>query len=419
MKTHTLFGKLFAVLFITASVLFSGSPALAVVGEVVVANSGESLPRATVTFETADGETLTTAQTDNKGAATLELPETTENRQVVVKVEDKDGKVTKKTFVQPAGEPWYLVAMDTAGGIIGYTRQAFQHIKTAAGPITVGANSDVGSGARMKKKAMGAVGGLVGGLMGGGGSPFGGSAGGGIGMGGGGMSPFGGGPPRTTTSGSGGKDIKTVTDPIPQENKRIFTDPATGIKIAVGIQVTPNGLLVSTDILNSPDKGTFQTVYLMDPKGRRAGPTRYDIYQLYMDWKLTVTWTRDRWVNGQHVEHSEGGWSEGGRDILGTFEVPRGKDGIWSKMGFSNASEGIMGLGAFFPISSQLLQSQPMNLVIHITRPSQTTVTTAPFVIGMTPFVWSDQSSAAHGSGSADFMNDHMVDVTPTATLIN
>ncbi len=100
---------------------------------------------------------------------------------------------------------------------------------------------------------------------------------------------------------------------------------------------------------------------------------------------MTVTWTYDRWVDGEHVEHREGGWSEGGRNILGTFKVPRENDGIWNQLGFSNTVMGVKGLGTFFPISSELLQSQPMTLVVHVTQPDKDPVTTIPFVISVPP----------------------------------
>jgi len=234
-----------------------------------------------------------------------------------------------------------------------------------ADPIRVGANSEVGSGAELKDKVKEALGGVVGGVVG---NIFGGGR---IGTGGG--------------SSSGGTDPKLAKDPIPDDNKKVFTDPNTGIKISVGMTPTADGLQVSTAIVDSPDDGTFQTIYLQDPEGRKAGPTRYDIYELYQDWELTVSWTYDRWVNGEHVEHDEGGWSEEGRDILGTFAIPQENDGLWNRLGFSTATKGVRSLGAFFPISNELLQSEPMKLVIHVTRPGEEPVTTVPFVISVPP----------------------------------
>jgi len=149
--------------------------------------------------------------------------------------------------------------------------------------------------------------------------------------------------------------------------------------------MTPKGLHISTTILDSPDKGTFQTVYLMDDKGNKAGPVRYEIYEFYREWTLTVSWTYTRWSGGKQIEHRDGGWSESGRDILGTFAVPKENDGIWKQMGFSNAVAGIKGLGTLFPVTPKMLQNQRMHLVVHVTKPAQQAVNTTGYVMSMPP----------------------------------
>lgn len=343
-------------------------------GQTVVSKNGQPLDEATVTFLTPAGEQLATAKTDRNGTAKTDLPLAKEGGPNIIKVVDKEGNATYRIIVQPPGMPWHLVALDTAGGINGYSEKTFGFLKDAARPITVGANAEVGSGARLKQKVTEAVGKLLGGAIGG-------FFGGGGGGGGGGGFPFGGGGSKPS-SGSG-DDIKTVDDPIAKEKKRIFTDPASGTKIAVGTRMTPDGLLVSTTILESPGDGTFQTIYLMDPEGRKAGPIRYDAYEMYVDWKLTVAWTEDHYINGKHVSHKEGGWSKEGHNILGTFTVPRKGEGIWSKLGFSNAVQGVKSLGTLFPISPSLLAAKPMSLVVHVTKPGEDPVITTPFVVGI------------------------------------
>ncbi len=148
-----------------------------------------------------------------------------------------------------------------------------------------------------------------------------------------------------------------------------------------------DGLIVSTYIENAPGDGTFQTVFIENPDGQRAGPTDYLVYELYGEWALMVSWTYDKWVDGKHVEHREGGWDESGRVLLGTFKVPAENNGIWKKLGFNNAVKGILGLGTEFPITREQLKSNPVNLVIHITRPNEDPVTTVPFIfrLSLTP----------------------------------
>lgn len=349
-------------------------PALAIAGETVIAHNGKPMEDATITFSTLNGEKLGSAKTDENGTTQFDIPATAKTRVIVATVEDKDGGKSRQAYTQPPGKPWGLVALDTAGGIVSHSEKTAEFLKDAAKPILVGENSEVGSGAKLKEKVAEAAGSLVSGAIG---SLFGGGGGFPFGGGGGGASP-----PSSGNSGSG-DDIETVDDPIEKDSKRIFTDPASGTTIAVGTKMTPDGLLVSTDIVESPDDGTFQTIYMMDPKGRKAGPTRYTVYEMYLNWKLTVHWTKDTYINGQHVSHQEGGWSEEGSDFLGSFVVPQKKEGIWSKMGFSNAVEGIKSLGTLFPVKPGQLASQPMSLVVHITKPGEDTVTTTPFIIAL------------------------------------
>lgn len=361
--------KKYNLQLVVLTLLLVASTGLTVAGEVKVTNNGQPIEGATVSIESLEGKELVVAETDSKGASRIDIPGAAADQAVMFKVSEKGGNVTQQVIAQPPGKPWHLVALDTSGGIIGYSEETCNHLRDAAKPIVVGKNSDVGSGAPLKDKAKGMAGGLfgkaAGGLLGGGGTPF------------------GGGFSRRGKSG-GGPNIKTKKDPIAKKEKRILTDPATGVKIAVGTKMTPDGLLVSTNILKSPDDGTFQTIYLMDSQGRKAGPTRYDVYEMYRNWKLTVSWTKDRYVNGQHVSHQEGGWSEEGRDFLGTFKVPQENHGIWDDMGFSNAAQGIRSMGTLFPVNyATRFDHSPMTLVVHTTRPGEDTVTTTPFVIGI------------------------------------
>ena len=352
------------VQFVTGAFLLVISPGLAVAGELSILNNGAPLGGAKVSVQTLDGKPLATTRTNAKGIAKTDLPATAAGQPVVYRVEDGAGNVTEHVYAQPSGQPSELVAMDTKGGITGYDKGTYDHLVDAKKPLPVGANKDVGCGAKLKGKAKKAFGGLLSGVAG---------------QALGGKSPL-----KLGGSGSGGgKEIKTKPDPIAKKDKRIFTDAATGTRIAVGTQFTPDGLQVSSNILNAPCDGSFQSVYLMDAQGNKAGPTRYDIYEMYQDWWLTVTWTYDRWSGNEHVEHKEGGWSDEGRNILGTFSVPRGNDGIWSQMGFSNGAEGIKGLGTFFPVSPNMFKSEPMTLVVHVVNADGTPVTTVPFVIGL------------------------------------
>lgn len=235
---------------------------------------------------------------------------------------------------------------------------------TANQPIQVGANNEVGSGAELTKKVSGMIGSALGGLLGGASVGF-----------GGGGSDF--------SEDDASDDPEIADDPVSDTVKKQFVHSGIGNKIKVGGMFNDKGLLVSSTILNAEGDGTFQSVFLEDPSGNRGGPIGYWIYEIYSEWSLTVSWTRDRWVDGEHVEHSEGGWTEGGSTLLDTFKVPVYAEAIWSRLGFSNAVKGIRSLGTQFLITKEQLKEQMVYLVVHITRPAEDPVTTVPFVIAL------------------------------------
>lgn len=237
--------------------------------------------------------------------------------------------------------------------------------------IAIGPNGKYGSGAQLKKKAMQTVGGaLMGGLMGGGGG------GGGFGGGALGMVPGAGGSGKAASEGP-----KTVKNPVPKSVMAKMSPSAAGTALDLGAAFTGQGLVVSSLIDKAEGNGTFHAVYLEDCQGRRQMPREYLVFDLWRDWKLTVWWTHDRWVDGQHVLHESGGWEETGRNQVGTFFFYRkGNEtkGIWSQMGFETASSGIRGLGSVFDVTPQDLASGPLRLVIHTTLPKGETVMTDP-----------------------------------------
>lgn len=244
--------------------------------------------------------------------------------------------------------------------------------------IAIGPNGTYGSGAQMKKKAMQTVGGaLIGGLMGGGGG------GGGFGGGSFGMVPGAMGSGKAASEGP-----KTVKNPVPKSAMAKMPASPAGTALNLGAAFTDKGLVVSSLIDKTAGNGTFHAVYLEDCQGRRQMPKDYLVFDLWRDWKLTVWWTHDRWVDGQHVLHESGGWEEKGSNQVGTFFFYRkGNEtkGIWSLMGFETASSGVRGLGSVFDVTPGDLASGPLHLVVHTTLPQGETVMTDPQVFRLAP----------------------------------
>ncbi len=229
--------------------------------------------------------------------------------------------------------------------------------KQGRDPIVVGPNSRVGSGAQLRSKVGGMALGALAGALG---------AGGGGGGGG----------------GSDGPQLWTCK--IKDSEYTVFNDPVTGVSLGVAAKTVKGGKMVLfSKIMKSPDKGTFQTAFLERPStGQTIAPSDVGPCDLWGEWKLTVSWTRSTYVDGQLVSQESGGWSEGGLfRIPGMLSKVDAPDGLWKRMGFSNASNGAREMGAIFDVQPA---GEPLTLVVHVTRPKGDPVTTVPFVLTLT-----------------------------------
>lgn len=219
-------------------------------------------------------------------------------------------------------------------------------------PVVIGERSKVGKESLGSKVGKKLIGGALGGLLGGRGR-------------GGGRSD---GP-------------ETRRDPTRKLDYVEFDKPEVDIRAGARAGWTDDGLLVSTRIDDHGEKGTFHSVYLESCDGRRLYPKRIELYDLWAEAKLTVSWTRTTYVDGQIVSQESGGWSETWTEKLGRFtrgEEP--KAGIWQLAGFSRAHAGIQQMGAYFNLDpAELAELGHLALISHITRPEQDPVITEPF----------------------------------------
>ncbi|MEH6550710.1 MAG: hypothetical protein V7711_05870 [Pseudomonadales bacterium] len=223
--------------------------------------------------------------------------------------------------------------------------------------INVGPNGSVGSGAEFKEDATGKLVGFAAGALG---------------FGGGGGSSKPAGPP-------------TFKDPIKKKHKT-ETELDDGVyELLTGTVFTPDGLMVSNYIDDAIGKGTFQQVYLMNPRGWRLEPIDLFLFKIWGEWELSVSWTKDTYVDGQHTSHQEGGWTESWIEdiaegvIRGLQEVPI--EPIWGQLGFNTASSGARSVGTVYPVSPEMLRAEPLDLVVHITNPKNDPVDTKPVIL--------------------------------------
>lgn len=232
--------------------------------------------------------------------------------------------------------------------------------------ITVGPNNEIGSKANFKEKTKNKVAGAatkaITGLLG-------------IG-GGGGNSKYDG--------------PITERDPIKKKYKLKSKNKDVKRELLTGGNFTPEGLLISNDIKKAPGNGTFQTIYLENPRGWRIMPIGIYLYEIWRDWKLSVSWTKDTYVNGEHVKHEEGGWTENWSELLASGEETiygevADKGALWEQLGFNTAVSGARSIGTVFPVTEEMLAAEPMNLVVHVTDPKKDPVVTYPYVFAITP----------------------------------
>jgi hypothetical protein len=221
-------------------------------------------------------------------------------------------------------------------------------------PIVVGPRNLVGTENFAAKQAKGIDKGVLGSLLGGGGS-------------------------------NKSSKPKTKKDPSRKLDYVTLQNEALNSELGVHAKWTDDGLLVSTRIEESPDKGTFQAIFLEDCNGRRLGPSKVEIYKIWADVNLTVNWTRTTYVDGNVVSQESGGWSETWTEDLGIFD--RNPDdpeaivaGIWTQAGYDRAHAGLQQIGAYFNITpEQFSNLGEMGLITHLTRPREDPVITTPF----------------------------------------
>ena len=231
--------------------------------------------------------------------------------------------------------------------------QPLEPLASSLEPVVVGERSKVGKetlGSKVGKKL---IGGVFGGLLGGGGG-----------------------------GGSGGSQgPKTRRDPTRKLDYVELDKPEVKIRAGARGRWTDDGLLISTRIDKHGEQGTFHSVYLESCDGRRLYPQRIELYELWAEATLTVSWTRTTYVDGQMVSQESGGWSESWTEKLGRFtRGDKQPAGIWQLAGFDRAHAGIQQLGAYFNLDpAALAELGQLALISHITRPEQDPVITEPF----------------------------------------
>jgi hypothetical protein len=219
-------------------------------------------------------------------------------------------------------------------------------------PVQIGPREQVGKRSIGEKAAASAIGGVMSGLLGG--------------------------------SSRKSSKPKTRRDPTRKLDYNHSASESFDTETQARAQWTKEGLLISSRLEESPGKGTFQSLFLESCDGRRLYPQRYDIYDLWNDSSLSVSWSSSSASNGDVVSQQSGGWSNTWSDDVSGMDgslagEAAGPPGTWQQLGFDRAQGGVRQIGAYFNLTAQSLSSMgELGLFIHSSRPLLDPVTTAP-----------------------------------------
>jgi len=142
---------------------------------------------------------------------------------------------------------------------------------------------------------------------------------------------------------------------------------------------------IAQRIKDSPDKGAPHMMILQNRDGQILRPTGYMIFEVWQHWKLTITITRDTWVNGAHTSHSVSRestqWSELAERYRKIMEAP----GIWEQFGVAPFGK-IRGVIAQFPLPEHFNPAD-WTLVKHDTSKAMVNgkkvIKTVPFIVSI------------------------------------
>lgn len=187
-------------------------------------------------------------------------------------------------------------------------------------------------------------------------------------------------------SAGGSSRPPTVSDPIPESARQEFHDQLSDIEMSISGRLQDDALLLSTDIGSAPDNSTFHAVYLERKDCKRTFPDRYLNYRMWVEWSLSVTWTKTerRYENDSLVSEktSSGGFSKSGeydlaKGSINLADAEQLQQGlledlptpIWQQMGFSSPTSGVRGLGSQFKqVDTANLFNGDSVAVVHVTR---------------------------------------------------
>ncbi|WP_138237892.1 hypothetical protein [Mariprofundus erugo] len=183
--------------------------------------------------------------------------------------------------------------------------------------------------------------------------------GGGSGMFGGGGNTFGGG------QGNGAKLVKQPKGPWD-----VVKSGRTGLELG-GWEFVPRSnqkqaeIRIAQRIADSPDNGAPDSMWLQDANGNILQPIGFMVFELWRHWRLTVTVTRETYVNGELVSRSVTRNSTGWKELVDRYTALLEAPPIWKRLG-GTAFDKLKGVIMEFPLPEHFDPAQ-WSLITHVT----------------------------------------------------
>jgi hypothetical protein len=306
-------------------------------------------PNTVVTLTNETGQTEEKRTGDDGGSIVIPLTERNwEKGKYTVTITEKDGKTTAQQITLTDGVNKF--EFGTLFTSLVKPKIPFRISDSLKMPIP-----ETPAGETVTAVARGVVGGLLGGFMGG----------------------------RGRGGSDGGERPSLPLRPSYPEQTLTAKDGKTKMNISGACD--RDACQFTCGVKESPGNGAPHWILLQDNKGNVVQPSVvqvYEIWEVWGGWRMTVSWTKSYYQDGQLVRQERGGWSTGWITFVERYKSPAEIPSIWKDFG-GKPFEGIRGVVADFKFPEGFNPAD-WNLVAHVTTKDGTSIVTQPFVAAMT-----------------------------------
>ncbi len=159
----------------------------------------------------------------------------------------------------------------------------------------------------------------------------------------------------------------------PRGSWQRFSSGDTGIEM-LGWVYNPHSkrknpeIRIGVRVKDSPDQGAPHQMILQHQSGRLLMPIGYMVFEIWVHWKLTITITRESYVDGELVSRSVTRSSYSWKELMERYSAIFTLPAIWEQLGGDNpkAFGKFRGILAQFPLPENFNPAE-WSLVTHIT----------------------------------------------------